>query len=50
MYLDIYTNYTCYQKIYKDISILDVNDLKSESVTTDIEILSKQMQKFVEIN
>ena len=36
------------KKIYEDVSILDVNDLKSESTTTDIEKLSKSMQKFVE--
>ncbi|WP_159949203.1 sensor histidine kinase [Polaribacter septentrionalilitoris] len=36
------------KKIYEDVSILDVNDLRRDSVTTDIEKLSKQMQKFVE--
>ena len=36
------------KKIYKDISILDVNDLQKDSGTTDIEKLSKRMQKFVE--
>ncbi|MGY0408012.1 MAG: hypothetical protein ACWIPJ_06620 [Polaribacter sp.] len=36
------------KKIYKEVAILDVNDLKEGSVTTDIEKLSKQMQKFVE--
>jgi len=36
------------KKIYEDVSILDVNDLRKDSVTTDIEKLSKQMQKFVE--
>ncbi|MBT3742906.1 ATP-binding protein [Polaribacter sp.] len=36
------------KKIYEDVSILDVNDLKRESTTTDIEKLSKSMQKFVE--
>jgi len=36
------------KKIYEDVSILDVNDLRKDSVTTDIEKLSKRMQKFVE--
>jgi len=36
------------KKIYEDVSILNVNDLKKESTTTDIEKLSKSMQKFVE--
>jgi len=36
------------KKIYEDVSILDVKDLKRESVTTDIDKLSKRMQKFVE--
>ncbi|OAD46821.1 sensor histidine kinase [Polaribacter atrinae] len=36
------------KKIYEDVSILDVNDLRRDSVTTDIEKLSKRMQKFVE--
>jgi two-component system phosphate regulon sensor histidine kinase PhoR len=36
------------KKIYEEVSILDVNDLRKESVTTDIEKLSKRMQKFVE--
>jgi two-component system phosphate regulon sensor histidine kinase PhoR len=36
------------KKIYEEVSILDVNDLKRESATTDIEKLSKSMQKFVE--
>jgi len=36
------------RKIYEDVSILNVNDLKRESATTDIEKISKSMQKFVE--
>jgi two-component system phosphate regulon sensor histidine kinase PhoR len=36
------------KKIYQDVSILNVNDLKKESTTTDIEKLSKSMQRFVE--
>jgi len=36
------------RKIYEDVSVLDVNDLKSDSVTTDIEKLSKKMKKFVD--
>jgi len=36
------------KKIYEDVSILDVDDLKKESTTTDIEKLSNSMQQFVE--
>jgi two-component system phosphate regulon sensor histidine kinase PhoR len=36
------------KKIYEDVSILDVNDLRKDSATTDIDKLSKRMQKFVE--
>lgn len=36
------------KKIYQDVSILDVNDLKKESATTDIDQLSKSVQKYVE--
>ncbi|QTD36222.1 sensor histidine kinase [Polaribacter batillariae] len=36
------------KKIYEDVSILDVKDLRRDSVTTDIDKLSKRMQKFVE--
>ena len=36
------------KKLYQEVSILDVNDLKRESATTDIDKLSKRMQKFVE--
>ncbi|MFY9242542.1 MAG: ATP-binding protein [Polaribacter sp.] len=36
------------KKIYEEVSILNINDLKRESATTDIDKLSKSMQKFVE--
>lgn len=36
------------KKIYDEISILDVDDLKKNSITTDIETLSKTVQEFVE--
>ena len=36
------------KKIYEDVSILDVNDLKKDSVTTDIEQLSNKMQNYAE--
>ena len=36
------------KKIYQEVSILDINDLNKDSATTDIEKLSKSMQKFVE--
>ena len=36
------------KKIYDEVSILNINDLKRESTTTDIDKLSKSMQKFVE--
>jgi two-component system phosphate regulon sensor histidine kinase PhoR len=36
------------KKIYEEVSILDVNDLNKDSATTDIDKLSKRMQKFVE--
>ena len=36
------------KKIYDEISILDVDDLKKKSITTDIETLSKTVQEFVE--
>ncbi|ARV15514.1 sensor histidine kinase [Polaribacter sp. SA4-12] len=36
------------KKIYEDVSILNVNDLRNDSVTTDIEKLSNRMEKFVE--
>ncbi|KGL62076.1 sensor histidine kinase [Polaribacter sp. Hel1_85] len=36
------------KKIYEEVSILDENDFRNDSVTTDIEKLSKRMEKFVE--
>jgi two-component system phosphate regulon sensor histidine kinase PhoR len=36
------------KKIYEDVSILDVNDLRKDSVTTDIEQLSNKMQTYAE--
>lgn len=36
------------KKIYEDVSVLDITDLQKDSVTPDIEKLSKRMQKFVE--
>ena len=36
------------KRIYEDVSILDVDDLRKESVTTDIDKLSKRMQTYVE--
>ena len=36
------------KKIYQDVSILDVNDLRKDSVTTDIEQLSNRMQTYAE--
>lgn len=36
------------KKLYKEVSILDINDLNKQSATTDIDKLSKSMQKFVE--
>lgn len=36
------------KKIYEDVSILDVDDIRNDSVTTDIDKLSKRMEKFVE--
>tara|TARA_B110000967_G_scaffold76339_1_gene78967 strand:- start:256 stop:1242 length:987 start_codon:yes stop_codon:yes gene_type:complete len=36
------------KKLYKQVSILNVNDLKRDSATTDIDELSKSMQKFIE--
>ena len=35
-------------KIYKDISLLDLNQLNKRSITPDIESLSAEMQKFAE--
>lgn len=36
------------KKLYEDISILDVNDLKRDNVTTDVDSLTKSVQEFVE--
>lgn len=36
------------KKIYEDVSILNVKDLKRESATTDIDKISRKMEKFVE--
>lgn len=36
------------KKIYEEVSILNIDDLKRENATTDIDLLSKRMQKFVE--
>lgn len=36
------------KKLYKEVSILNINDLTRDSATTDIDRLSKSMQKFVE--
>ena len=36
------------RKIYKDVSLLDIEDLHRQSVTTDIETLSQSLQKFAE--
>ncbi|MCI2228628.1 ATP-binding protein [Polaribacter sp. MSW13] len=35
-------------KIYEEVSILDIKDLSRDSATTDIDKLSKRMEKFVE--
>lgn len=36
------------KKLYENISILDVNDLKRKKVTTDVEALTKTVQEYVE--
>lgn len=36
------------KKIYKEIALLDVNELHRDSITTDMETLSKSVQDFVE--
>jgi two-component system phosphate regulon sensor histidine kinase PhoR len=36
------------KRIYENVSILDVNDLRKDSVTTDIEQLSQRMQTYAE--
>lgn len=43
-----YFIYQRVSKMYQDISILDINDLKRNKVTTDIEELTKSVQKYVE--
>lgn len=43
-----YFIYQRVRKLYEDISILDVNDLKREKVTTDVESLAKSVQEYVE--
>ena len=36
------------KKIYEDVSLLEIEDLQRKSVTTDMETLSKSVQKFAE--
>lgn len=36
------------KKIYEEVSVLDVNDLKKETATTDIDEISKKMKNYVE--
>jgi len=36
------------KKIYEDVSLFDITDLKKSSVTTDMESLSAEMKKFAE--
>ncbi len=36
------------EKIYDNVSLLDINDLKRDSITTDMETLSLKVQKFAE--
>ncbi len=36
------------KKLYKDISFLDINDLKRDNITTDIDDLTRTVQKYVE--
>ena len=43
-----YFIYQRIKKLYEDISILDANDLERKNVTTDIEELTKSVQKYVE--
>lgn len=43
-----YFIYQRIKKLYQDISILDVNDLERKTVTTDVEELTKSVQKYVE--
>ena len=37
------------KRIYEEVSILDIKDLKRDAATTDIDKLSKRMQKYVEV-
>ena len=43
-----YFIYRRVRKIYNDVSLLEIEDLQRESVTTDMETLSKSVQKFAE--
>ena len=43
-----YFIYRRVRKIYEDVSLLEIEDLKRKSVTTDMETLSKSVQKFAE--
>lgn len=43
-----YFIYRRVRKIYDDVSLLETEDLKRRSVTTDMETLSKSVQKFAE--
>ena len=36
------------KKIYSEVAVLDVNDLKKKSITSDMETLSKEVKKFAE--
>lgn len=36
------------KQLYEDIPVLDVNDLKRNNITTDVEALTKSVQEFVE--
>ena len=43
-----YFIYQRVKKLYEDISILDINDLKRKKITTDIDALTKSVQEYVE--
>jgi two-component system phosphate regulon sensor histidine kinase PhoR len=43
-----YFIYRRVRKIYDDVSLLEIEDLQRKSVTTDMETLSKSVQKFAE--
>ncbi|WP_347172969.1 sensor histidine kinase [Polaribacter uvawellassae] len=43
-----YFIYRRVRKIYEDVSLLKIEDLKRKSVTTDMETLSRSLQKFAE--